>query len=104
MFKRIFTAAVLFGAAATAPPLHAQAQIPCGPRTALVEVLTEIRGEQRVAGGLQNSQRMIEIWASAETGSFSILLTFASGSSCLLGTGTHFTILPVFPPEESVQG
>lgn len=104
MFKRIFTAAVLFGAAATAPPVYAQAQIPCGPRTALVDVLTETRGEQRVAGGLQNSQRMIEIWASAETGSFSILLTFADGSSCLLGTGTHFRILPVMPQAEGVHG
>ncbi|WP_373051060.1 hypothetical protein [Thalassovita aquimarina] len=51
MFKRLFSAAVIFGAAAMAPPVQAQSQS-CMPRTALIESLKNRYDENLTGGGL----------------------------------------------------
>lgn len=89
MFKRLFTAAILFGVAATAPPALAQTPS-CALRDIVVERLTQNFGELPVAGGLQNSHSIIEIWASDQTGTFTVLISRADGFSCVVSTGTGF--------------
>lgn len=100
MFKRLFTAALLLGVASTAPPLHAQ-QLTCAPRDSVSERLSEKYKEHVVAGGLQNSQRLVEVWASPETGTFTIIMTTAEGLSCVVASGTnyHQSQLAVMVPE-----
>ncbi len=51
MFKRLFSAAVIFGAAAMAPPVQAQSQS-CMQRTALIESLKNRYDENLTGGGL----------------------------------------------------
>lgn len=68
----------------------ATAQQACAPREAVAARLAEEYGEQVVAGGLQNSQRMIEVWASLETGTFTIVMIYASGLSCVVASGTGY--------------
>jgi len=89
MFKRLFTAATLFGLAATAPPVHAQ-QALCGLRDTVVDRLASRFSEQLVAGGLQNAQSVVEFWASPETGTFTVLISHADGMSCIVSSGTNF--------------
>lgn len=90
MFKRLMTTALLFGMAALAPPAFAAG---CAQRDVVVKRLTDIYSETLVAGGLQHSRdtrSMMEIWTSAETGSFTVLVTSPLGISCIVATGTDY--------------
>ena len=89
MFKRLFTAALLLGVAGTAPPLYAQ-QLSCSTRASVAERLSDKYNEHVVAGGLQNSERLVEVWASPETGTFTIIMTTAEGLSCIVASGTNY--------------
>lgn len=90
MFKRLLGLALTFGMAATAPPALAAT---CGLRDTLVEQLEAKYAEQLAFGGLQEvrgQQSVMEVWASAETGTFTVLLTQANGISCIVAAGTDF--------------
>ena len=99
MYKRILTAALLFGMACTGPPAWAQA-LACAPRAALATKLAADYGETLSARGLQNPNALIEVFASAESGSFTVLISRADGMSCILSTGTHWMVEPVVPPKK----
>ena len=87
MYKRILTAGLLFGMAATAPPAHAMG---CAERSKVVEQLQDVYSEQLTGRGLQTAQSMIEVWASPDSGSFTVLVTDAQGISCVVATGTNW--------------
>ncbi len=90
MFKRLMTAGLLFGMAATAPPAYAAN---CALRDTVVNRLQSQFSETLTAGGLQASattQTVIEVWASQETGTFTVILTNPQGVSCVVAAGTDF--------------
>lgn len=89
MFKRLFSAALIFGAAALAPPLAAQSTL-CLPRDTLTATLGAQYSETLAGGGLQSETRLIELWRSPDGGTFTILLTRPDGISCVLATGHHW--------------
>lgn len=95
MFKRLITGALVFGAAALAPPAQAQ-NLQCQPRDVLIEKLEGQYSERLTGGGLQSPQQLLEVWSSAETGSFTIFITQPSGLSCVVATGKHWN--SVEPP------
>lgn len=89
MTKMTAMIATLTGLAAA--PLAAQsADGPCGTRDFFVDQLVETYHEAPVAGGLQSEDSLVEIWASNETGSFTILVTDTSGETCVAFTGEDF--------------
>ncbi|SPH23508.1 hypothetical protein DEA8626_02572 [Defluviimonas aquaemixtae] len=90
MFKRTFTLALVLGAAALAPPSHAQQILPCFERGHLIEKLAGGYGERQTGAGLSGPQQLVELWSSSETGSFTIVLTQPDGRSCVLATGTSW--------------
>ncbi|PIV72997.1 MAG: hypothetical protein COW55_14705 [Rhodobacteraceae bacterium CG17_big_fil_post_rev_8_21_14_2_50_65_11] len=100
MWKRLLTAALLFGCAATAPPALAQSLL-CGPRPAVTASLARNRGEHLAGAGVQTSRQVIELWISQETNSFTVLLTLANGASCLIANGEDFFLRQ---PAEMVMG
>jgi hypothetical protein len=68
------------------------AQAQCGQRAALVAHLAERYGETpRVAGLSQNA--VMEVFASAETGSWTIAVTTPDGTMCLVAAGQGFETL-----------
>lgn len=89
MLKHIFAAGILLGLPAIAPPVQAQA-LQCADRQIVADRLTDGYSEQLIAGGLQNSRRVVEVWASPETGTFTIVMTTAEGLSCVVASGTNF--------------
>lgn len=102
MFKRLFTAAIIFGAAALAPPAPAQSQnaTNCLERAKLVAVLENTYREQPWGAGLQSTYQILEIWSSPETGSFTILVTYSNGTSCIVASGSYWQeALPPTPEE-----
>lgn len=89
MFKRVFSAALVFGAAAMAPPVLAQ-PVTCLPRATLVQNLEATHGEHLTGGGLQNPTHVIEVWSSDQTGSFTVFVTRADGLACIVAIGQNW--------------
>lgn len=91
MFKRLLGLSLIFGMAATAPPVSAAPN--CGLRDAVVRQLETKYSERLMAGGLQNlsdTRAIMEIWASPESGTFTVLLTNPNGVSCIVAVGSDF--------------
>lgn len=85
MFKRTVTAALVFGTLALAPP--AQAMTICAQRSVIVERLKSGFHESYQGAGLQSASSLVEIWSSEETGSWTMLLSKADGTSCVIASG-----------------
>jgi hypothetical protein len=62
----------------------------CGPRAAVVARLAEGFGETRQSIGLGADNAMVEVFASATTGTWSITVTTAAGLTCLVASGRAF--------------
>lgn len=95
----IFRALGLFAAIALpAASASAQQARNCGPRAAVVETLGEKYGESRQGIGLDDRGAMLEIFASAESGSWTITLTAPNGQTCLIASGQSFEKLAEMQP------
>lgn len=92
MFKRIIAGGLLFGMAATAPPAFAAS---CAMRDIVVARLQSNYSESLTAGGLQGNQTMttmLEVWASQENGTFTVIITNPQGVSCIVAAGTDWFV------------
>ena len=65
----------------------AAAQSSCGPRDAVVELLGKQFAETTVAVGLASSGGVIEVMASNDGGTWTIVLTMPDGTSCVVASG-----------------
>lgn len=81
-------AAALLGAAA-APPAAAEAAR-CAARARVVAHLAETYGEARRAIGLAANDVVVEVFASAATGTWTITATLPNGMMCLLAAGQGY--------------
>lgn len=85
----------LIGAAAVAATSFASPALAsgCAERDLVVERLQSKYAEKLTASGLQNgadTDTLVEIWTSPDTGTFTVLVTLANGQTCILAAGTHF--------------
>lgn len=82
---------VLIAGALLLAPLasHAQGQN-CGNRDLVVERLTEKYGESRQSIGMAPKGRVVEVFASLETGTWTITVTMPNGITCLVASGQSF--------------
>ena len=62
----------------------------CAPREVVVERLASKYGETRQAIGLGEQGMVMETFASAETGSWTITVTMPTGLTCLVAFGQSF--------------
>jgi len=91
---------VLIAATALLAPLAAQAQGQnCGNRELVVERLTKKYGESRQSIGMAPKGRVVEVFASSETGTWTITVTTPNGITCLVASGQSFEALdePIAP-------
>ena len=70
----------------------AQAQMVCGARGEIIAQLEKKYGETRRSVGLQQGRGVVEIYASKNTGSWTILVTDTRGKSCLMAAGEAFQV------------
>lgn len=82
---RYLAAAAL--AAALLAPGEGAAQGACGSRDRIVAGLASGYGETRVGLGLAADASMLEVFASAETGAWTITVTAPGGPTCLAASG-----------------
>jgi hypothetical protein len=100
--KRAFVPALVIstmgGIFLPAIPADAQmagAQMMCGKRADIIRQLDEKYGETRRSLGLAGGRGVVELYASDETGSWTILLTSPQGTACMMASGEAFQIEPV---------
>ena len=67
----------------------------CGDRTAIIERLETGFGESRTGAGLSTQNGIVEVFASEETGTWTIILTLPTGQSCLVAAGNSWQTEPV---------
>ena len=94
------TKVVLALAAAALLPATAFAQGQnCSSRDQVVERLASKYGESRQSIGMAPKGRVVEVYASLETGTWTITVTMPNGITCLVASGQSFENLeePVEP-------
>lgn len=93
MMKYLLTCAAGFATFALIPG-SAEAQTRnCAPREAVVERLASKFGESRQSIGLGSNNQVIEVFASPETGSWTITVTSVQGLTCMVASGQAFEAL-----------
>lgn len=93
--KALSTSLILFAGAVMAGEAVAE-EVRCGARSAVISALVERFGESRRAIGL-DTRGIVEVFASAETGSWTVTITLPDGRTCLLAAGQHFQADPGAP-------
>jgi hypothetical protein len=95
-------AAVFVAAALAAVAFTAEARQVCAPRDKIVNRLATTYGEARQGFGLQGGRLIVELYASAETGTWTIIATRPDGTACAMAAGHEWNegekILPPGPP------
>jgi hypothetical protein len=92
MQKTFFALSLGFGLAILAQSANAQSAS-CGDRTKVVKSLSQKYGETRQGIGLGRNNGVMEIYASSETGTWTILVTKPNGQACLVAAGESFESL-----------
>lgn len=70
----------------------------CTDHKTFVDQLARDYGEVRQSGGLAGNEQVVEIFASLQTGSWTIIMTDQNGRSCMIAAGMMFTMaLPGAP-------
>ena len=80
---RACLAAVL---ALSALPVAAQSSF-CGARDEIVRILRDRYGEARRGAGLRDASALFEIFASTESGTWTLLVTRPDGHTCAIAAG-----------------
>ncbi len=78
-------------------PAAAQTQN-CGSRDTVIERLADRYGESRQSIGMAPQGRVVEVFASLETGTWTITVTMPNGMTCLVASGQSYEAL-----EEPIQ-
>ena len=89
----------------TLAPTALVAQANCADRGMVVEKLASGYGEAFAGGGLQNQNRVFEVWFSEEKGTWTILMTKTDGTTCIMASGTNWHAeMPDMKQSAGIQG
>ncbi len=94
------TQGLILAAALTVPAIG-NAQQSCGQRDAVTNKLQTGYGETFTGGGLRNADSILEVWASEQGGTWTVLMTRADGTTCIMASGTNWRGAT---PEDRVLG
>ncbi|PIE13948.1 MAG: hypothetical protein CSA70_03585 [Rhodobacterales bacterium] len=72
---------------------EAQPARDCAPRERVVARLAETYGETRQSIGLESNRAVVETFANLKSGSWTITVTIANGTTCLVASGFEFESL-----------
>lgn len=79
----------------------AQSMRQCGQRDTVLSRLAERYGETRQSIGLGSNNAVMEVFASDETGTWTITVTMPNGMTCLVASGQAFeTLAEALPADE----
>lgn len=84
--------ALMTAATLTAPSAAAQGR-QCAPRDAVVTRLAEGYGESRKSIGIGANNHVVEVFASEDSGTWTITVTSPTGLTCLVASGQAYEAL-----------
>jgi hypothetical protein len=87
-----------FAVLALAAPSTAQDTRNCAARETVVDRLANTYGETRRSMGLGANNAVVEVFASHDSGSWTITVTLPNGITCLVASGQAFEALADAPP------
>ncbi len=94
-------ATILLAALIALSDAPAVAQVACGTRHTVIEILGDKYGETRRGGGLSGPSAIFEIWASDKPPfTWTILKTTPNGWACIMAVGTGWQDDPPVAPGE----
>ena len=83
-----------------ASQVSAQQSRNCAPRETVIERLADAYGESRQSIGLGANNAVVEVFASNDTGTWTITVTSPTGITCLVASGQSFeTLAEALPPK-----
>jgi hypothetical protein len=90
--SREFVTAVLClgGLVLAAAPAQSQSSGNCAMREHVIARLASAYGETRQSIGLNANNQVVEVFASSETGTWTITVTTPNGLTCLVASGQAF--------------
>lgn len=99
MKQQLFALSLGFGGLILATHhAFADARPNCAERETVVAELASRYGETRHGIGLAANNAVMEVFASAETGTWTITVTLANGMTCLVASGQNYETLAEQPP------
>jgi hypothetical protein len=84
-------------------PATAQSAANCAPHALVVERLATKYGETRQSMGLGANNAVVEVFASDETGSWTITVTNPSGITCLVASGQAYERMAETLPRDGTE-
>ncbi len=76
----------------SATAANAQSSRQCGPRERVLGILAERYGETRQSIGLTDDGKVVEVFASNDSGTWTVIVTLPSGLACLVASGSSFEL------------
>lgn len=76
----------------------------CGARDAVIARLADGYGEGRHGAGLAANGALMELFANAETGSWTIVVTMPNGQTCLVASGQSWEGETPVPVPQGQEG
>lgn len=94
MKQKLFALSLGFGGLILATHhAFAQGNPQCAKRSTVVAELSDRYGETRHAIGLAANNAVMEVFASTESGTWTITVTLANGMTCLMASGQNYETL-----------
>lgn len=90
MIKTMFNMTIGLGILVMAAQSVSAQSANCAPRDKVLEQLSDTYGETRQSIGLGTQGVVIEVFASEDTGSWTITATSPNGITCLIAAGQSF--------------
>lgn len=96
----LLLSAMVFACGAFASPLGAQMapsnpRMPCHNAVEIAKQLSNKYDEAPVAFGLQSNGNLLQVYASEEKGTWTVVSTTPAGMSCIVAAGKRWESLPV---------
>ena len=98
-----WAAIVLVASALIVPPSMASAQQNCAPRETVVQRLAARYGETRRTVGRGHDDTIIEVFASAMSGTWTMTVTTTDGQTCLIASGQAYETIAAQLPAMSEE-
>jgi hypothetical protein len=104
MQRQLSFAALALGVVLATPAASQQFGARCAPRDTVVAYLADRYGESRQSIGIAAGYAVMELYASGETGTWTVTVTLPDGMMCLVASGSSFETVaeaPVKPGDDA---
>lgn len=87
--------AFLIGALMLAPHTGTAqlADVICDASARLEQRLSQVHGAQKQGQGLRGPDAVLQVWISPRTGDWTLVQSYANGTSCIVAMGEHWESL-----------